>query len=115
MNAELQAALTALAVAFYAIFAILAARSARQAHRVARQWDNDAGDHWRAGKISLVIGIVGLFGATQQFEPVPLPWRPVLFFVFLALLIYGEWRIGEGFRQVANAQDKWHRREFGDQ
>lgn len=115
MSGELQVALTAAAVLFYVAFALCAVRSARQAHRVAVQWDNRAGDHWQWGKIAIVVGIIGLFVATQQFEPLPLPWRPILFFAFLASLIGGEWRIGSGFKDVADAQDKWHRRNFGEE
>jgi hypothetical protein len=111
----LRRVLTALAALLYGVFATLAIRSARQAGRVANQWDNRAGDHWRGGKIALVIGIMGMFFTTQQFRRLPLPWRPILFFGFLGGLIYGEWRMGNGFRDVADAQEKWHRRNFGEE
>lgn len=110
MTDDLRFWLTLFAGVGYALFALLAIRSWRQSSRVAVQWENRAGDHWRAGKLALVVGIVGIF--VSAF--LPQPWRSIVFFGCLASLVYGEHRIGSGFRDVADAQDKWHRRYFGE-
>lgn len=111
MTDELRFWLTLGAGVGYGLFALLALRSWRESRRVAIQWENEAGDHWRAGKLALVLGIIGIFISAL----LPHPWRSAVFFGCLMSLIYGEYRIGSGFRDVADAQDRWHRRNFGEE
>jgi hypothetical protein len=113
MTEEIRMVFIVLAICGYAVFVLFALRSLRHAARIALQWDNAAGDHWKWGKRLIVVGVVGVFVSGflrgQGF------WQPVVFFGSLVALIYGESRIGSGFKVVADAQENWHRRNFMDE
>lgn len=114
MSDEMRVQLTIAALVLYGAFALAALRAARHARRVAAQWDNRSGDNWQWGKVSLVAGLVGMVFVFQRLFPLPPLGMAAGFLLCLALLVYGEWRIGTGFRDLADAQDHWHRRNFGD-
>lgn len=105
---ESRAILTAVAAMVYLVFVAAALRSARHTDRVARQWGNDEASGWRNGKLKLVISIIGLFVVTQQVFPVPALVRSVVGLGLLLLLVWGEYDMGTAFKNVADAQDRYH-------
>lgn len=84
----------------------LGMRSRSQSMRVAAQWGNDASYCWSNGKTRLMVGVVGMTAAVF----LPTPVKEFIFFTSMGLgLLVGEWRVGTGFKLVADAQDTSHR------
>jgi hypothetical protein len=103
-----QAALATLAVILYGVYVAATVRTRRHAGRLNEQWENSASWEWNIGKWLLCAGGVGIFVFLQRIVEIPQPWRGIGFFASLVLgLIWGEWRVGNGFQRSADARDKW--------
>lgn len=100
--------ITALAGGFWLLYVAMTVRSARHTTRVVAQWGDDAVVGWRSGKLKIVLGVLVIFLATQPVVLLPAAWRALLVLGCLGFLVWGEYEMGSAFRNVADAQDRWH-------